>query len=139
MRALPIPFHPAEIHVSRHALRRYVERVRPGLDEARAVEDLSNVAEHAKIVVTPPPWYTPPASHVAERYLEVGDMILPLRENHVWPGRWHAMTCLVRPSAARRRRDPRSRSRRHRLSARRRAHLMEPRRRLLGRLAEERA
>lgn len=101
------------VSFSRHAVERYSERVRPGLDHGLATEDLLRVAEVGRFVSTPPGWMVWDLR--SPLYLQVGDVVFPLRP--LSDGGWQATTCLARGTLSPEARQSRSLARR-----RRRAH-----------------
>jgi hypothetical protein len=85
------------IRVSDHAVVRYRERVRPGLEHGQACSDLERLLEHGYISSRAPVWLrATQGQRSAYYYLVVGDIALPLdpcardRECLV------ALTCLIR-------------------------------------------
>ena len=81
------------IFLTRHAIERYEQRIRPGvtIEEARA--DLERLAAQGTLTVDPPPWIGQSNWTAAVRYLLVGDVVLPLGRAD---GRLIALTCIPR-------------------------------------------
>lgn len=109
---------PPPVHFTDHAVTRYIERMRPGIDAAAAARDLSNMHEAMTFTPTPPAWLDGRLRHDADAFLLLGDVAFILRSSPIGHQSWYAVTCLVRgqPSDAtrerhaRRRRSPATRS-----------------------------
>ena len=99
------------IHLTRHAIERFQERVRPALDLADAADELARLVLVADLIDRPPEWHARACAQVAPWYLVIGDVLLPLKTRCSEPGELTATTCLARgePSenVRRRRRDRR--------------------------------
>ena len=87
------PAPPEGVRVSDTAVRRYVDRVKPGLDELTARNELEHLVEHvAHLSDTAPAWARD--AHPRTHYLLVGDaIVLPLAYDH--KGDWAATDCLT--------------------------------------------
>jgi hypothetical protein len=81
------------ITLSRHAVQRYQERVRPGLDAARAEEDLQRLVAAADVQPLAPMWCR--SVQLALCYAVIGDVCLPLERDRRSIGRLIATTCLT--------------------------------------------
>lgn len=84
------------IHVSDHAVVRYRERVRPGLDHGQACSDLQRLLEHGFISSRAPLWLRTTQAQRSAYYLVVGDIALPLDPCTRDRERLVALTCLTR-------------------------------------------
>lgn len=99
---------------SRHAVERFCERVRPGLDIETAQQEMTRLLGSALVVADPPLWLPRAgARRSGDRYLVIADLVLPLRP--VGAGeRYLATTCIARgtitPATRSRRNDARRRS-----------------------------
>lgn len=105
-RSLPVPdaVQIATPHgvllLGRHAVERYVERVRPGLDLPQAVVELAGVLQCSTLAEKQPLWkahsHWPPVA-----WLLIGeDIALPLQRT-VTPGAdWFVPTCMVKDGNA---------------------------------------
>ena len=107
-----------EIRLSEHAVRRFRERVRPGLDEGQARNELSRLVAFGEMVGEPPEWLAATQRQRASCFLVLGDLVLPLD-----PGRRDrevlcALTCIARGSLSEAARTARS-ARRSRTGGRR--------------------
>ena len=114
--------HRIEIHLSQHAVDRFHERVRPGLDRTAAEDALAQLALLGTIEPEPPEWLARRQRQRAACYLVAGDVVLPLDPCRRDPTVLVALTCLARggiSELARHRRNSqrRLRSARSRLAA----------------------
>jgi hypothetical protein len=98
------------VQFSRHAVNRYAERVRPGMAGDRLSEELTRVLALGSLVPRPPSWTV--WDMRSPLYLELGDVIFPLRAPATAGGVWTAATCLVRGSLSPEARKGHRRSRR---------------------------
>jgi hypothetical protein len=80
------------IDLTAHAIERFRDRVRPGLDLDAAADELARLAGVAEVTPLRPEWL----NGFALLYLVVGDVALPLEPSHDDPERLTATTCLVR-------------------------------------------
>jgi len=117
---MPVPAGRLRVCVSPHALTRYVERVKPGLEIGAAYRDLTRVSEHGEIVLDPPPWLARTMLKRADLYLQIGDIVFPLRRDRGRPGSCHATTCIARSGLSDLARRRRNLARRWRRAERRR-------------------
>ncbi len=104
----------APIDLSRHAVCRYRERIRPALEHEDAHQDLRRLIKLGQVSTTPPSWLEQRAFQTAALYLVVGDVVLPLDPCRRDRSRLVALTCLARggvSETARRRRNARRRRR----------------------------
>lgn len=99
------------IRLTRHAIERYVDRVRPGLGIPEAEAELEQLVRIGQVLADAPPWYHGNARKPAA-YLVAGDVLVPL--NH----RGLALTVVVReplrPDELAARREEKARRRRKR-------------------------
>jgi hypothetical protein len=105
------------IHLTRHAVERFQERVRPALEFADAETELAKLALVGELINEPPRWHADRCAQIAPWYLVIGDVLLPLNAHRSDPGEFVATTCLTRGTYsddARRRRRNRRRSHRPR-------------------------
>jgi hypothetical protein len=86
------------VKLTSHAVDRYRERVRPGLDVQHARIDLERLLSLGEITSWAPCWLQPRQHQAAAFYLTVGDISLPLDPNREDRERLVALTCLVRGS-----------------------------------------
>ncbi|WP_354699063.1 hypothetical protein DSM112329_04767 [Paraconexibacter sp. AEG42_29] len=86
------------IHITNHAVERFNERVRPALSPEAAGEELGRVALAGKVTKVPPPWHVNNCMELAPFYLEVADVLLPLRPHWTEPDVLVATTCIPRGS-----------------------------------------
>jgi hypothetical protein len=108
-----------EIHLSEHAVQRFHERVRPGLDRIAAEDALARLALHGTIDTEPPDWLARHQRQHAACYLVAGDVVLPLDPCRRDPAVLVALTCLARgglSEPARQRRNLRRRRRASRIA-----------------------
>src|SRR4051794_6955563 len=106
---------PFKIELSRHAVQRFQERVRPALDLHVAAEELRRIVAVGRIATESPRWHADWAAQEAPFYLLVGALVLPLRRSD--RNTLIAVTCLARgdwSDDARRRRNARRRAHRSR-------------------------
>lgn len=107
------------IQISRHAVERFQERVRPGLDLAGAEDELARLILRGELTATPPAWHAATCAQIAPWYLVAGDVVVPLKEHVSEDGVLVAATCLVRglrtEHATRRRRASRRTARNRRM------------------------
>lgn len=99
------------IQLSQHAVERFQQRVRPGLDPVDAEEQLANLALAGDLVPEPPAWHGATCAQLAPWYLVIADIVLPLKPHWTEPDLLVATTCLARgersTEARRRRREHR--------------------------------
>ena len=100
------------IQLSKHAVERFQQRVRPGLAFADAEDQLAQLALVADLVAEPPSWHAASCAQLAPWYLVIGDVVLPLKPHWNDSDVLVATTCLAR--------GERSEALRHRRRARRR-------------------
>jgi hypothetical protein len=110
------------VRISQHAVQRYRERIKPGLDEAGARVELERLRAVGTVVREPPRWL-----HAADRapcYLLLGDDVaLPLLR--VADGGWIASTCVPKSTLTVNRREAKT-ARRRSLGSRGRAQRRAP-------------
>lgn len=112
-----------EIHLSSHAIERFHQRVRPGLDLDSAGDELSRLVAIGELSDTAPPWHAHRQAQEAHAYLIVADLVLPLQPAQDDPSALVAVSCIPRgglSDAARARRNGRRRSQRLRQRSARR-------------------
>lgn len=102
-----------EVALSHHAVERYQERVRPGLEAKLARADLQRLMSAGEITSCPPAWLQSRERQSAAFYLTIGDVVLPLDPCRRNRERLVALTCIVRGSLSGAARASRS-ARRHR-------------------------
>lgn len=106
------------IQITEHAVERFRERLRPGLELADAEHDLTQLVLSAELTTTPPAWHLRSCAQIAPCYLVAGDVLLPLKPHWTDEDVLVATTCLVRgthtEAATRRRRAHRKAGRRRR-------------------------
>jgi len=108
--------------ISDHAVARYCERVRPGLDGAAARAELERLRAVATVVHEPPAWLH--AADQASCYLLLGDdVVLPLLRQS--DEGWVASTCVPKSTLTVQRRAAKT-ARRKSLGARGRARRRAP-------------
>jgi hypothetical protein len=90
------------IDLTAHAIERFRDRVRPGLDLDAAADELARLATIAEVTPVRPDWL----KGFALLYLVAGDVALPLEPAHNDPERLIATTTLVRSCRPRRRPRP---------------------------------
>ena len=100
------------VQLSRHAVERFQERVRPALGFPEAEDELARLTLAAELAAEPPAWHAASCAQIAPWYLVVGDVVLPLKQHRTEPDVLVATTCLAR--------GERSEDARRRLRARRR-------------------
>lgn len=88
------------IDLTAHAIERFRDRVRPGIELDAAADELARLVGHAELTPQRPEWLT----GFALLYLVAGDVALPLEPALGNPERLVATTCLVRNGGPRRRR-----------------------------------
>lgn len=111
------------IQITTHAAERFNERVRPALTPAAAADELGRIALVGKVTDVPPAWHARSCAQIDPFYLEVADVLLPLRPHWTDPDVLVATTCIPRGSLSpesRRYRSERKRRRatRHRAAVR---------------------
>src|SRR4051794_30143291 len=84
------------IQLTRHAVERFQERVRPALQFADAEAELAKLALFGELFDRPPRWHADTCAQVAPWYLVIGDVLLPLKAHCSQPGEFVATTCLTR-------------------------------------------
>jgi hypothetical protein len=95
-----MPTAPLTIDLTAHAIRRFRDRVRPGLDLDCAADELARLVGHAELTPLAPTW----VHGFAHLYLVAGDVVITLDPAFGDPERLVATTCLVRGGQPRRRR-----------------------------------
>ena len=101
------------VELSRHAVERFQQRVRPALEPLEAEEELARLALVAELTSEPPDWHAVSCAQRASWYLVAADIVLPLKQHATEPHVLVATTCMARGELSedvRRRR----RARRHR-------------------------
>jgi len=96
-----------QVRFSHHCVLRYVERLRPGTDQAAAKRDLACMHQTMTFSLPPPAWLDGCLRHDADAYLILGaDIAFILRHSPTDSTSWCAVTVLVRgmPSEATRER-----------------------------------
>lgn len=102
------------IELTTHAIERYQQRVRPALDVEDAADELGHVALFGTVSEEPPEWHAHTCAQLSPFYLEVADIVLPLKPHRTQPGVLVATTCLAKSDLspdARRHRNARRRRR----------------------------
>lgn len=93
--------------ITTHAIERYIERVRPGLDHDSAKNDILRLALVGEFSPGPPEWKEAYAMEwKPTRWLIVGDVCFPMVGER-------AVTCIVKGSLPETMRQERNRARRH--------------------------
>jgi hypothetical protein len=90
----------ATIDLTAHAIERFRDRVRPGIDLDVAADELANLVCYGELTPVRSPWL----AGFALLYLVAGDVALPLEPALGDPERLVATTCLVLNGQPRRRR-----------------------------------
>jgi hypothetical protein len=103
------------VELSRHAVERFQQRVRPALGAPEAEEQLARLTLVADVTSEPPAWHAVACAQWAPLYLVAGDVVLPLKAHAVEAGVFVATTCLVRGERSE---DVRRRRRRSRVARR---------------------
>jgi tRNA C32,U32 (ribose-2'-O)-methylase TrmJ len=113
------------IQLSQHAVERFQQRVRPALSLLDAERELAQLALAGELIPEPPAWHAATCAQIAEWYLVIADVVLPLKQH--WSDRdvLVATTCLAR--------GERSAEARHRRRQRRGTTSQPRRRSLMGR------
>lgn len=102
------------IQISSHAAERFNERVRPALTADAAADEFARIALVGTVSEAPPPWHLRNCAQITPFYLEVADILVPLKPHWSEPGVLVATTCIPKGSlsdasrerrTARRRRD----------------------------------
>jgi hypothetical protein len=101
--------------VTTHAVSRFIERVRPGLNRNQAELELERILAHGELTDAPPVWLADRAGQDATMYVSLGDIALPLAPSRERVGHWVTLTCLTTGSLS-----PVARARRNQAHARRR-------------------
>ena len=116
------------IILSKHAVERFQERVRPALSLEAAEEELAQLVLVGEVLEQAPAWHADRAAQDAPAYLLIADVILPLQPTG---GRtFVATTCLPRGCMSEASRARRNRARRHQSRRRRERQLQRARPRL---------
>ena len=84
------------IELSSHAVDRFRERVRPGLDPEAACDELARLAAIGELHDEAPAWLAARQRQEATAYLVAGDVVLPLQARPNPPDHYGVPTCLVR-------------------------------------------
>src|SRR4051812_16625276 len=102
-----------DIVLSRHAVDRFHDRVRPSLSRDAAERELGRLVAFGDVVSEAPEWHARGAARRAPWYVVIADVVLPLQPAST-AGVYVATTCLARCaiSDASRARRNRGRSRR---------------------------
>jgi hypothetical protein len=101
---------PGELSIvlSAHAIERYRERVRPGLELHAAAIALERLVAYGAVRNRAPDWVADRQRQRAAFYLIVGDLVFPMDPSHRDPASLRVLTCLARgaisPAARERRR-----------------------------------
>jgi hypothetical protein len=72
-----LPGDSAAVAFSNHAVERFAERLRPGMDPDEVRRQLSGMLASAVVTTKPPEWFKP--RQRADAYLVVADVVMPLR------------------------------------------------------------
>ena len=118
MLVLQAGFPAAKVEFTEHAVDRFRERARPGLDFENALGQLESMGCGAVISVAPPAWMAN-ARRDADAYLVLADVAFPLARSTTRPGRYHATTCIPKGGISPTERDRRRTRKRRRLQRRR--------------------
>lgn len=81
------------VNLTRHAVERYRERVRPGLSVEAAAGDLMRLAPRGAVAPSAPAWLH---RHTYALFLVIGDICFPLAPDCRAPETLTATTCLCR-------------------------------------------
>jgi hypothetical protein len=103
------------VQLTSHAVRRFQERVRPGLSLTDAEDELGRLVLAGSLAEDPPAWHLANCAQIAPYYLCAADILLPLKLHWCEHGVLVATTCLPKGTlseAARHRRTRRRRARR---------------------------
>ncbi len=103
------------IMFTRHALDRYRERVQPALGYREVVDAVRRILAHGRISGEAPSWLAQRQRTSSSHYLEIGDVVFPLRGGVAANGRLVAVTCIARggiSAPARQRRKAKNQRRR---------------------------
>jgi hypothetical protein len=106
-----------QVYLSHHAVKRYVERVRPGLDWLAAQEQLATLVACAELETEPPSWWRGVECHEDGLVLIAGDLVIPLIPGYI-EDEYVATTCVARGNLPASERRHRSNLRRQRRRAR---------------------
>jgi hypothetical protein len=79
-----------------HAVKRFRERVRPGLAWDAAESELLRLLDFGETSTEPPAWLADRQLEQAEMYLVIGDLVFPLERSSYDDNRWLAKTCIAR-------------------------------------------
>lgn len=109
--------HSVSVKLTYHAVARYQERVRPGLEVDHARIDLERLLPLGEITSWAPCWLQSRQQQSAAFYLTVGDVSLPLDPCREDRERLVALTCLVRGSLSDRARASRNQRRSRRTAS----------------------
>lgn len=93
MTVASIPF---SVQFSDHAIARYRQRCKPGLDHENAGQDLGRIADLGRVLTEAPHWLAERARQASPLYLEVGDVVFPLVPDRAGSSGWCAVTCIAR-------------------------------------------
>jgi len=105
------------IQISTHAVERFNERVRPALTADAAADELGRIALVGTVTEVPPPWHLRNCAQISPFYLEVADVLLPLKPHWSEPGVLVATTCIPKGSLSEASRERRAARRRERQPA----------------------
>ena len=100
-----------EVLLSTHAIERFNERVRPGLDYASAAVELARLVLAAELSTEPPTWLAATQAQRSAMYAVIGDLVLPLDPSRQDQAALCALTCLARGSISSHTRERRTRAR----------------------------
>jgi hypothetical protein len=107
-----------QVNLTKHAVLRFVERIRPGLDFREGKAELERLVSIGELRAEPPAWL--PRKSRDQRYLAIGeDLVIPCAPDRFQPGALFAATCLCRGTLAVSHRERRNRNRASRRAARR--------------------
>ena len=98
------------IDVLDHAVERFIERVRPGLEVSQAHSELDHLLAIADYVFEAPEWLASRAQQRAPMYAVIADIVLPLQIGHD-SASLVVVTCLARGGVSGPARERRNRAR----------------------------
>jgi hypothetical protein len=107
------------VTLSKHAIERYVERVKPALSFEQATVELHRLLEVCPIVDEPPVWVIWQGEPPVGWALVSDGICVPLSRHH--SGQWMAITLTVRAACSPTHRETRKKHRQRRRALRRRA------------------
>lgn len=80
------------IRFSKHAIERYIERVRPMLDESLARNELNTIVQRQPELCDPPWWMERKGRPGAIYFCPTDEVCFPLKLER---GEYHAITCIA--------------------------------------------